>query len=75
MTEDLRQHPDRRHAGRGGGRRSEDEPPQWLSASAYARRYGIHRSTVAKWLRSKILKVYQVGRIVRIRNIPPDQHP
>jgi len=67
--------PTRRAAGRTGGRRISDEPPDWLSPSAYAYRYGVSRATVYKWLRAKILHVYQVGTLQRIRNLPPDQHP
>lgn len=43
----------------------------WLSISAYARQYGVHRNTVAKWLESDALITYRFGRVVRVRNVPP----
>lgn len=50
-----------------------DDAP-WLSISAFARRYGVDRGTVHKWLNQKLLDHYRVGLIVRVKNIPPDQH-
>ena len=51
-------------------------PPraQWLSVTAYADVYGVTRATVYKWLRAHVLQTYALGRILRIRNLPPDQH-
>jgi hypothetical protein len=66
--------PDRRKVPRPGGRRETDEPCEWLSISDYARRYGVDRATVYKWLRADILLIYRVKTLVRIRNLPPDQH-
>lgn len=71
---DERREVDRRRFPRAGGRRAGDPPAEWLSIQAYAECYGAHPNTVAKWVRSKILEVYRIGRMVRIRNIPPDQH-
>lgn len=66
--------PDRRVIFRAGGRRRTDTSADWLSVSDYARRYGVDRGTVYKWLNAELLDVYKMGLIVRIRNRPPDQH-
>ena len=47
------------------------ESPRWLSVSAYARTYGIDRSTVYKWLADGLLITYRVGRLIRVK----DQRP
>lgn len=59
---------------RRGGRRAQDLPAEWVSATIYAQRYGIDRKTVRKWLRAQILRTYQVGTLLRIRNLPPNEH-
>lgn len=59
---------------RRGGRRETDPPADWVTISAFARRYGIDRHTVYKWLDARILQTYAVGKLLRIRNLPPDQH-
>ena len=54
-----------------------DDPPIWVSISAYARLYGLTRNTVYKLLAAHLLEVYQLAGVVdvvRIRNAPPDQH-
>jgi hypothetical protein len=66
--------PDRRKSSRPGSRRADDPPPDWLSISDFAKRYGIDRGTVYKWLRAQLLDVYRVDTLLRIRNLPPDQH-
>jgi len=67
--------PDRRKDGnRRGGRRADDPQAAWLTIAAYARLYGIGRDTVYKWLSADLLWTYRVGPILRIRNLPPDQH-
>lgn len=66
--------PDRRKTARVGGRRANDPPPDWISISAFARKYGVDRSIVYKWLRAQVLDTYEVGTLLRIRNLPPDQH-
>lgn len=57
-----------------GGRRATDDQPDWLSISAFARKYGIDRTTVYKWLSCELLLTYRVGNLLRVRNLPPDQH-
>lgn len=43
----------------------------WVSISAYARIYGIDRSTVYKWLDSGLLTTYRVGKCIRVKHQPP----
>lgn len=77
MSDDLvdrRQRPDRRILPRPGGRRATDPPADWLSVTDYARVHGVSRTTVNKWMRAAILQTYRVGKLIRIRNIPPDEH-
>jgi hypothetical protein len=74
VIDDRRQQPDRRAPGRGGGRREYDEQPDWISVTRFAARYGVDRGTVYKWLGMQLLDIYRVGSLVRIRNLPPDQH-
>jgi hypothetical protein len=59
---------------RAGGRRATDPPADWVSVSDYAARYGIDRSTVYKWLGEELLEIYRVGSLLRIKNLPPNQH-
>lgn len=47
----------------------------WLSITAYARIYGVHRNTVQKWLSSHLLVCYRVGRVIRIKDQPPLEKP
>lgn len=47
---------------------------RWLCITDYAVAYGVTRPTVYKWLDAGILETYKVQRVIRIRNIPPDQH-
>src|SRR5688572_3613836 len=51
-----------------------DVPPDWISVSGFARKYEMDRSIVWKWLRNDQLIMYRVGRVVRIRDVPPDRH-
>jgi hypothetical protein len=69
------QQPDRRRAlARPGGRRATDPPAEWITITAFADRYGVNRHIVYKWLANKLLDIYEVGSLLRIRNLPPDQH-
>lgn len=49
-------------------------PPAYLSIASYARTYGISRHTVYKWLDSGLLQTYRVDTLVRIKNLPPNEH-
>lgn len=42
-----------------------------MSISAYARAYGVDRSTVYKWLDAGLLVTYRVGRLIRVKHQPP----
>jgi excisionase family DNA binding protein len=74
VADDRREIADRRIVPRPGGRRATDEPPEWVTVSAFARKMGVDRGTVYKWLEAGILDTYRVGLLLRIRNIPPDEH-
>lgn len=50
------------------------QPAVWVSISEYARLYGLTRNTVYKLLDNHSLETYRVLKIVRIRNVAPDQH-
>lgn len=72
MSDDRRERPDdRRLLPRGGGRRAADPPAEWVSITVYAKKHGVSRVTVYKWLSLKLLDTYQAGRVVRIFNKPP----
>lgn len=43
----------------------------WVSISAYARTHGVHRNTVAKWVKLGVLDFWKQGKIVRVKNQPP----
>ena len=45
--------------------------PEWLSVTRYAQTYGVHRSTVYKWVTVGVVDIYRVGRLLRVRNEPP----
>jgi hypothetical protein len=45
--------------------------PDWLSLSAYGRRYSVDRKTVAKWVVEGRLDVFRAGGVVRVSNQPP----
>lgn len=64
----------RRKLARPGGRRAGDPPVEWLTVNEFADAYSVSRSTVHKWLRAEILEIYRVGALIRIRNLPPNQH-
>jgi excisionase family DNA binding protein len=49
-------------------------PGGWVSITQYAHTYGISRSTVYKWLDAHLLITYRKGRVLRIKDAPPDQH-
>lgn len=44
---------------------------EWLSVSAYARKYGVDRNTVYKWEALGLLELYRVGAVVRIKDQKP----
>lgn len=69
-----RREDDRRRLPRPGGRRADDPPADWISIAEYADRYGVHWHTVSKWVKAGILESYRCAKVVRIRNLPPDQH-
>jgi hypothetical protein len=71
---ERRQQPDRRAPDRKGGRRATDVQPEWISVGVFARLYGVDRRTVRKWLACELLDIYRVGALIRIRNLPPDEH-
>lgn len=50
------------------------ETTAWLCITDYAYAYNVDRSTVYKWLDAGLLETYRVGRVVRIKNKPPDVH-
>ena len=68
--------PDRRKLlARVGGRRATDTTDrEWLTVTAFAARYGVSRGTVYKWLAGRHLETYEQGTVLRVRNLPPDQH-
>ena len=43
----------------------------WVSLSTYARIYGVHRNTVAKWVKLELLECYRLGHTVRVKHEPP----
>lgn len=47
---------------------------EWVTVTAYAHRFGISRATVYKWLDAKLLETYRLRHVLRVRNLPPDQH-
>lgn len=49
-------------------------PAAWVSISQYARLYGLTRNTVYKLIEQQRLESYRVLRIVRVKNVSPDQH-
>lgn len=65
---------DRRLSPRVGGRRASDIPAEYVTVTEFARRYGVGRDTVHKWIGAGILRFYRVETVVRVRNLPPDQH-
>lgn len=69
-----RREDNRRRLPRPGGRRADDDPPEWVTISSYADRFGVNRTTVYKWLGEGLLETYRVGALVRVRNVPPDEH-
>jgi excisionase family DNA binding protein len=42
------------------------EVRRWLSITAYAQRYGVHRNTVRKWIANGLLIAWRKGRTVRV---------
>ena len=54
------------------------KPSDWLSISAYARAWGLGRSTVLKMVKAGALEMYRLKRphvdVVRIRNVGPNDH-
>lgn len=50
------------------------DQPIYLSITKYAKRYGVDRHTVYKWLELGVLEHYRVLTVIRIKDAPPDQH-
>ena len=48
--------------------------PEWVSVTKFARKYGVDRGTVYKWLDNGVLKSYKQGGVRRILDIRPDLH-
>lgn len=46
-------------------------PATWVSISEYARIHGLHRNTVAKWVKLAAVECWKKGKIVRVKNQPP----
>jgi len=46
-------------------------PATWVSISAYARIHGLHRNTVAKWVKLEAVEYWRKGKVVRVKNEPP----
>jgi excisionase family DNA binding protein len=45
---------------------------EWLSVKEYAEIYRVTRPTVYKWRDCGLLRTFQIGRVVRIYNAPPE---
>jgi excisionase family DNA binding protein len=45
---------------------------EWLSVKEYAAIYRVTRPTVYKWLSCGLLTTFRVGRVVRVKNAPPE---
>ena len=46
---------------------------EWISISDYARKYGITRHTVYKFIGAGVVRFYKVGSLTRIYDAPPQQ--
>lgn len=44
---------------------------RWITVTAYAQAYGVCRHTVYKWIREGLLDTYQVGKVRRLKKMPP----
>jgi excisionase family DNA binding protein len=47
--------------------------PTWISVRRYCEIYGLSRATVYKYLDSGLLESWQVGRVLRVKNEPPQE--
>lgn len=45
--------------------------PEWVSVASYCTIYGLHRNTVYKYMDNGLLEMWQVGRVLRVKNEPP----
>lgn len=52
-------------------RRASDWPIEWITVSLFARKYGIDRRTVYKWLDMELLETYRIGAVTRVRDLKP----
>jgi len=43
----------------------------WVSVTRYCELYDLDRKTVYKYLGAGLLRSWQVGRVLRVRNVPP----
>lgn len=68
---DRRAYPSRRVLGRRQTDREPPLPPAWISVRHYCQRYELSRATVYKYLEDGLLAKWQVGRVLRVRNLPP----
>lgn len=44
----------------------------WISVRGYAERYSLDLRTVRKWFALGYLQGFRCGRVIRVRNRPPD---
>jgi hypothetical protein len=54
--------------------RNDARPPPdlvWLSIAHYCLTYDVTRGTVRKYLALGLLASWQVGRVLRVANVPP----
>lgn len=49
------------------------ERRSWISIRAYCARYDVNRKTVYKYLDAGLLASWQVGRVLRVEDCPPQQ--
>ncbi len=50
---------------------TQETPPVWVSVRRYCELYAVNRKTVYKYLEAGLLPSWQVGRILRVQNQPP----
>jgi excisionase family DNA binding protein len=47
--------------------------PTWISVRHYCERHGVNRQTIYKWIECGVVAHWRVGRVLRIRNLPPGE--
>lgn len=51
-------------------------PAQWVSVTTYAETFSVSQDTVYKWMKAGLLDTMRVGRLIRVKPIPPaDRRP